>query len=127
MVSMMFEPVRLDTSSAIAGRPLIRANPSGSLKVGRKTPTSRTRTKREPAKRPTAEPEPAPRAIEPEPVVVAEETESQGPSFGGTVSPARAAAKPRARKGRPAADTGGASKPFGEHTPAFLLRPVKVA
>ena len=90
-------------------------------------PASRTRAKREPAERRTAKPEPVETAVEPEPVVVAEDTDSQGPSFGGTVAPPRAAAKPRARKGRPAAETSGASKPFGEHTPAFLLRPVKVA
>ncbi len=44
MVLMMFSPVRLETSSAIAGRPLIRAKPSGSLKVGRRSPMSAMRT-----------------------------------------------------------------------------------
>ncbi len=37
------------------------------------------------------------------------------------------AAKERPAKPRLAKETGGSSKPFGEHTPAFLLRPVDVA
>ncbi|MFQ5775657.1 MAG: DEAD/DEAH box helicase, partial [Kiloniellaceae bacterium] len=44
---------------------------------------------------------------------------------GGTVARARKAA--RARNGRAAAEAPRASKPFGEHTPAFMLRSVKVA
>ena len=44
MVEMMFSPVRLETSSEMADWPLIRAKPSGSLKVRLSTPMSRKRT-----------------------------------------------------------------------------------
>ena len=83
-------------------------------RTGAKPQAERTRAKREPDPV-TAEPESDP---EPEP-----ESEPTGPTFGGSVVPARATTGGRTRKGRAGTD----SKPFGEHTPAFLLRPVKVA
>ena len=48
IVSMMFSPVRLDTSKAMAGWPLIRAKLSGSRNVGRRSAMSRMRTTESP-------------------------------------------------------------------------------
>ncbi len=52
-----------------------------------------------------------------------------GPTGGAVVKPKPAAAKPRRRasKNKNGTDTSAGEASFGEHTPAFILRPVKVA
>jgi len=68
-----------------------------------------------------------PIAAEPE-IATAETVELQAPTPARKVNRRATKASPgSAAKERPAKQPAGVSQSFGEHTPAFMLRPVKVA